>query len=67
MLYMQLNIEKSRRQKSLIKRGVLKGDHPESENISDFGFSVTDGQQMHIIQICVLLTLICEISFLVIF
>ena len=67
MLYMQLNIEKNRRQKSLIKRRVLKGDHPESENISNFGFSVTDGQQMHIIQICVLLTLICEISFLVIF
>ena len=64
MLYMQLNIEKSRCQKSLIKRRVLKGDHPKSENISsqNFGFCVTDVQQLHIIQICVLLTLICEIE-----
>ena len=60
-------LKKKQAPKSLIKRRVLKGDHPESENISNFGFSVTDGQQMHIIQICVLLTLICEISFLVIF
>ena len=49
---MQLNIEKKQAPKSLIKRRVLKGDHPESENISNFGFSVTGGQQMHIIQIC---------------
>ena len=50
--------------KSLIKRRVFKGDYPASGNISsqNFGFCVTDGQPMHIIQICVLLTLICEIE-----
>ena len=44
--------------KSLIKRRVFKGDYPASGNISsqNFGFCVTDGQPMHIIQIYVLLT-----------